>query len=435
MRPSRESLLIQVEKAIRAYCEAFHDFSFQPSQPRIRLHEPTFGAEEIQAAVTCLLETRVTMGWAVKRFEGQFGQHVGLDHAVMVNSGSAANLLAVAALANPNTRDGLRPGDEVIVSALSWSTTVWPIIQLGLTPVIVDCDPKTMNIDPNAVERAIGPRTRAIMPVHVYGNPCDLTALRDLTDRHGLILIEDCCEALGASYEGRMVGSLGRVGTFSFYYSHHMTTMEGGMCVSGDLKLAETMRILRAHGWIRDLQEPEVYQERHPGIDPRFLFVDVGYNMRVTELQGAMGSEQLPRLESMVATRQRNATRLSEALTGLGCFSPQQPQPRGEHSWFGLPLTLTDEAPFTVAALRQYLDKEGIESRPVICGNIAAQPAMALYPHRVVGDLTQATRVMERGLALPCHHAMDPTACDYLIARVEDFVGRTTAGRHNPVRK
>ena len=157
----------------------------------------------------------------------------------MINSGSSANLLAVAALANPATKDGLRPGDEVIVPALSWSTTVWPVIQCGLKPVICDIDPATFNIDPNEIEKAIGPRTRAVMIVPVYGNPCAMDAIVDICKRKNLILIEDCCEALGAYYDGKPVGKFGRVGTFSFYFSHHLTTLEGGITVTDDFDLAE----------------------------------------------------------------------------------------------------------------------------------------------------------------------------------------------------
>src|SRR5471032_3321301 len=178
------------------------------------------------------------MGPKVKKFEEMFCTEFGWTEGVMNNSGSSANLLAVAALANPVTEDGLRPGDEVIVPARSWSATVWPVIQCGLKPVIVDIDPVTFNIDPNEIERAIGPKTRAIMLVHVYGNPCDMNAISGICDKHNLILIEDCCEALGAYYNGTPVGKFGAVGTFSFYFSHHMTTLEGGICVTESFELA-----------------------------------------------------------------------------------------------------------------------------------------------------------------------------------------------------
>ena len=255
----------------------------------VRLHEPTFGADEIFAATETLLSTWVTMGRQVRAFEAAFTGAHGFAEGVMNNSGSSANLLAIAALANPTTLDRLKPGDEVIVSAVSWSTTVWPLIQHGLVPVIVDIDQDTLNIDPGEIERAIGPRTRAVMPVHVYGNPCDMDALGDICHRHDLVLIEDCCEALGASYKGVPVGGFGRVATFSFYFSHHMTTLEGGITIAQRADDAELMRILRAHGWIREVEDQERWRQRYPNIHPRFLFVNLGYNLRATELQGAMG--------------------------------------------------------------------------------------------------------------------------------------------------
>ena len=255
--PDKDALRAAVFKAVEDYCAADFGYSFDPKNPIVRLHEPTFSAGEINAALECLLSTYVTMGPKVKKFEEVFCSTFGWTDGVMNNSGSSANLLAVAALANPATKDGLKPGDEVIVPALSWSTTVWPVIQCGLVPVIVDIDPATFNIDPNEIEKAIGPKTRAVMIVPVYGNPCAMDAIVDICKRRNLILIEDCCEALGAYYDGKAVGKFGRVGTFSFYFSHHLTTLEGGITVTDDFELAELMRILRAHGWVREVKDRE----------------------------------------------------------------------------------------------------------------------------------------------------------------------------------
>ncbi len=248
-----------IHESVEEYCIEAHNFEFNPAAPVVRLHEPTFSADEINAAIDVLLSTRVTMGAKVKAFEKEFAAFYNYGSGVMNNSGSSANLLGIAALANPATPDGFRKGDEVIVPALSWSTTVWPLIQSGLIPVVVDIDPVTLNIDPNEIERAIGPKTRGIMPVHVYGNPCDMNAINDICKRSNLILVEDCCEALGAFYDNIPVGKFGRLGTFSFYFSHHMTTLEGGICVTDDFQLAELLGILRAHGWFRELEVPKHY--------------------------------------------------------------------------------------------------------------------------------------------------------------------------------
>jgi CDP-6-deoxy-D-xylo-4-hexulose-3-dehydrase len=420
---TKDPLLDDVHAAIEAYCAAHHDFRFKPNDPIVRLHEPTFSGDEIKAAIDVLLSTRVTMGPKVKAFEREYAQAFGFKHALMNNSGSSANLLAVAALANPATPDPLRPGDEVIVPALSWSTTIWPLVQCGLKPVFVDIDPLTLNLDPNEVERAISPRTRAVMLVHVYGNPCDMSALADICKRHNLQLIEDCCEALGAYYDGMPVGGFGRVGTFSFYFSHHMTTLEGGMCVTADFEYAEVMRALRAHGWTRELEDRERYLSRYPEIDPRFLFVNVGYNLRPTELQGAFGSTQLPKLAGFVEQRRANTAAWRNSLDRWSEYFLFQTETRnGRSSCFGFPMTVKSGAPFEVREFMDFLNKAAIETRPIIAGNIAVQPAMKLLEHRVVGELRHSTQVMRGGVTFGNHQAIDATARDYVTGQVHAFM-------------
>jgi CDP-4-dehydro-6-deoxyglucose reductase, E1 len=412
---SREQLLNHIHESVAAYCKAEHGFSFDAKSPIVRLHEPTFGAEEINAAIDCMVTTQVTMGKKVKAFEREFADKYHFAHGVMNNSGSSANLLAVAAVANPETKDGLKPGDEVIVPALSWSTTVWPLVQLGLVPVIVDIDPATLNIDPQQIERAIGPKTRGLMIVPVYGNPCAMDAIVDICKRRSLLLIEDCCEALGAFYDGKPVGKFGRVATFSFYFSHHMTTLEGGICVTDDFELAEMMRILRAHGWIREVEDKKRWTNRYPEIHERFLFVNLGYNLRATELQGAMGSVQLPKLDGYVQKRRDNAAWFRRTLGQFGdVMDFQEETPKGLHSWFGFPITIRENARFDVQELMAALEAAHIETRPIICGNIARQPAMKLYPHRTVGDLRHANTVMDRSFSFGIHQDVGDAAREYI---------------------
>jgi len=360
--------------------------------------------------------TNVTAGAKVREFESHFG-----PGAVMVNSGSSANLLAIAALCNPVT-PYFEPGDEVIVSALSWSTTVWPLVQHGLIPKIVDIDPLTLNMDPAEVEKAIGPRTRAIMPVHVYGNPCDMHALRKHR-RAGRRLIEDCCEALGATYRGIDVGLFGDLATFSFYFSHHITTLEGGMVIPRSPEMTDLLRILRAHGWTRDLDDDTAYRDKNRDIDPRFLFVNAGYNLRSTEVSAAIGLVQLPKLAGFVDARRAAAGRLAEGFRRYGHFlSIQNETPGGRSSWFGFPVIVSDDAPFKAKALRQHFERHGIETRAVICGNIARQPGMRLWPHITVGRLPHADRVMRNGFSLPCHQAMDEAACQRVTGALDEFM-------------
>ena len=382
---------------------------------RVKLHEPTFGEDEIAAVVDVLRSTRVTSGAKVREMERHFG-----SHAVMCNSGSSANLLAVAALRNPVTDQRLRQGDEVVVSALSWATTVWPLVQHGLIPVIVDIDPETLNIDPAQVGAAIGPNTRAIMPVHVYGNPCDMASIRAIADERNLWMIEDCCEALGSEYDPETVGDFR---TYSFYFSHHITTLEGGMVVAANAEHAELMRILRAHGWTRDLEKPSIHHERHPDIDPRFLFVNAGYNLRASEIAAAMGLVQMGKLPGFVKTRRDIASRLANVVGYYPEHLAVQRETRaGASSWFGFPIIVREAAPFDAAALREYLERHSIETRSLICGNIARQPGMQLWPHRVAGDLKHADHVMHSGFSIGCHQGMTPESVDHVAAVLDEFM-------------
>jgi CDP-6-deoxy-D-xylo-4-hexulose-3-dehydrase len=421
--PNKDALRAAVFKAVEDYCAAGFGYKFDPKNPIVRLHEPTFAAEEINAALDCMLSTKVTMGPKVRSFEETFAAHFGWKYGLMNNSGSSANLLAVAAIANPACEDGLKPGDEVIVPALSWSTTVWPLIQCGLVPVIVDIDPATFNIDPNEIERAIGPRTRGVMIVPVYGNPCAMDAIVDVCRRHKLVLIEDCCEALGAYYDGRPVGKFGRVATFSFYFSHHMTTLEGGMCVSDEFEFTELMRILRAHGWVREVDDKQRWYDKFPNIDKRFLFVNVGYNLRPTELQGAMGLVQLPKLASFVDRRRENAAWFRRELAQYGDFFDfQEETPKGRHSWFGFPMRVKSSAPFKVVELTNALNAAHVETRPIIAGNIARQPALKMYAHRVAGDLKHSNAVMDGAFSFGNHQDVDAGARSYVAEQVRIFL-------------
>jgi CDP-6-deoxy-D-xylo-4-hexulose-3-dehydrase len=396
---------------------------FDPKRPAVRLHEATFGAPEIWAALECLLRTEVTMGPRVRAFERRYAAKYRFGGAVLVNSGSSANLLAVSALTNPRLPGGLRPGDEVIVPALSWSTTYWPLVQRGLVPVVVDIDPATWNIDPDRAARAVGRRTRGLMLVHLYGNPCDMKAIGDLCRRRSLVLIEDCCEAMGARFGGRPVGAFGAAGTFSFYYSHHITTLEGGMCVTGDPALLELMRILRAHGWVRETADPASYGRRHPTIPLKFLFVNEGYNLRATEPQAAFGSVQLGRLDGFIRARRANAAYWRRALAEFDdVLQLQADQPGGFNSCFGFPMAVRRGAPFTAGELTAHLRAGGIETRPINVGNIVLQPAMRLWKHRSVGPHRVADDLKDRSFTFGNHQDVGPEARAYVAGRIAAFV-------------
>ena len=427
---TKEIMLQKIKTDIQEYCDTFFDFEFKKDQPIVRLHEPTTSGDEIFAAVETMLSTYTTMGKKVRAFENQYAAYNGTQYGVMSNSGSSANLLAVAALANPVTPNHLKAGDEVIVPALSWSTTIWPLVQHNLVPVFVDCDLDDFNLDLNKLEQAIGPKTRAIKLVHVYGNPCNMDAIMSLAKKHNLFVIEDCCEAMGAKFDGKPVGSFGDVGNFSFFFSHHISTLEGGISVTNNFALTETMRILRAHGWSREADEHKKYVEKYPDIDPRFIFINQGYNLRPTEVNAAMGQHQLPKLDAFIDNRRETAEFYLKTFAKYEeFFRFQQETPKGKHVWFGFAITLKDNTPFTVKDITTFIQKNNIETRPVIAGNMARHPAFDMYEHRISGNLDAADTIMKKGFALACHHAVDKNAREYVAHVIDTFMANYTSNQ------
>lgn len=412
----------KIKSYIESYVKENFKFSFDKENPRVRLHECTYSSEEISEALDCLLSTNVTMGQKVREFEMECAQYFGSKHAVMVNSGSSANLLALAALANPAYSRYLKPGDEVIVPALSWSTTVWPIIQLNLVPVIVDIDLDTLNVSMDSIRNAITPRTRAIMPVHVYGNSCDIDGLQQICDEYDLLLIEDSCESMGAKYKEKSVGTFGEIGTFSLYYSHHITCLEGGLCLTDSDEILDLLRILRSHGWTRDCIDPESYNSKYPDIDPRFLFVNLGYNLRPTELQAAMACVQLGKLENFVNQRRLNANYIRNKFSEFESFIDIPIEtPSSRHSWFGCPMLLKPNLSFGRNDLFSALRCANIEVRPLIAGNIAKQPALKYYEHQVSPKLDNSDYVMYHGFTFGNHHLTNENSFDYVFDVMSAF--------------
>jgi len=394
---------------------------------KVPLNTSTVDAAEIAAAKAVLDSGHFTMGQQCRTFEENFAAFLGVPHAIMVNSGSSANLLAAFALGNPlcpltGGRRRLQAGDEVIVPALTWSTTVWPFVQAGAVPVFVDCDPEALQMQPTAIEAAIGPRTVAIAIVHVLGGAMDIAATRQIADRHGLWLFEDSCESLGVLWDGQQTGSFGDLASFSFYFAHHITTIEGGMVVTADPDIADLLRALRAHGWARHMHSYQEQARANPQIDPRYLFVTTGFNVRPTEINAAIGLVQLQRLAGFNDRRRTIAARLSDGLASMvrrGLLAPMQFDQRCRPAPFGYPVLCrsTDERD----GLRDALEGAGVETRPVICGNLARQPALQQVPHRVSGTLHGADAVMDRGLYWGTHPAMTDGEIGYIIDQVIGF--------------
>ncbi len=395
---------------------------------RIPLSWNTLGADEIGAAKAVLDSGQLTMGERCRAFERAFANYLGVAHAVMVNSGSSANLLAMFALTNPLLPDNgalprrIAPGSEVIVPALTWSTTVWPVLQAGAKPVFVDCDPCTLQASPEVIEAAITPATSAIVAVHVLGGAVDVSAVAAIARQNGLWLIEDTCESLGVEWEGRKVGSYGQIGTFSFFFSHHITTIEGGMVVTNDAGLADLLRAMRAHGWVRAMQSAAEVAARYPQIDPRFLFVTSGFNVRPTEINGAIGLEQLKRLDGFNDNRRKIAQQLDKGFASLeqsGALSLIRYDSRSFPAPFGYTVLCRNHQ--ERQRLVQHLEANGIETRPVICGNLVRQPAFENFDHGVSGSLGGADRVMDCGLYWGTHPFMSEDDTQFIIETVIRF--------------
>jgi CDP-6-deoxy-D-xylo-4-hexulose-3-dehydrase len=394
--------------------ERSRDTAIKSPSTAFPLIEQSFESDEILSMVEVLLSGQLTMAARVREFEQRFAEYSGAPYAVMVNSGSSANLLAVAVATNPMRKKRLVAGDEILVPAVCWSTSVWPLIQAGLKPVMVDVDPNTLNVDVESLRAKITPRTKGLMAVHILGNCAPMDAVLKLVREHNLIVIEDTCEGLGVRWRGKVLGTLGDMGTYSFYFSHHMTTGEGGMVVCQTLEDYDLLKCLRAHGWTRELSNRAEIEAKYTHVDPRFLFVNVGYNLRPMEIQAALGIKQLEKLPTMNRHRVEN-------WHGLGAALKAHPQWRGqlefpvapsgaEPVWFGFPAILAD----TVASisLRDYLaglSEQGVENRPVVSGNFARQPGLALFDCGVEWKAFKgAERVHQRGFFIGSHAQLLP---------------------------
>jgi CDP-4-dehydro-6-deoxyglucose reductase, E1 len=343
----------------------------------------SFDDNEIVAVVDTLLTGQLTMSKKVKEFETQFAKYLGSPFAVMVNSGSSANLLAFAAATNPLRKKYLKKGDQVLIPAVCWSTSVWPIIQMGLEPVFVDVNPDTLNMNLEDFESKITSKTKGVMSVHILGNAAPMTAFIDLCKKHDLIVIEDTCESLGSKANGKFLGTIGNFGAYSFYYSHHITTGEGGMVTCKTQEDYDLLKCLRAHGWSRELSNRKELEEKYSDVDPRFLFVNLGYNFRPMEVQAAFGILQIDRLQSMNKNRNANRDNLIKALKKHPKWNNQflfSSSPENvEAAWFGFPCMLNSKIASRKKDYLDYLSSKGVENRPIVSGNFARQPALKLF--------------------------------------------------------
>lgn len=393
-----------------------------------------YGESDMRSLVDASLDFWLTTGRFNDVFEAKLGAFLGVRHALTTNSGSSANLLALSALTSPHLRQrALKPGDEVITCATGFPTTVNPALQYGLVPVFVDTDIPTYNIRPDMIEAAVSDKTRAIMVAHTLGNPFDLGEVMRVAKKHNLWVIEDCCDALGATYGGKMVGTFGDIGTLSFYPAHHITMGEGGAVFTNRLllnRLIESMRDWGRDCWCQPGKDNTCGKrfghklgDLPRGYDHKYTYSHCGYNLKITDMQAAVGVTQLDRLEGFVADRRRNFELLTQALKPYeDVFILPRATPNSDPSWFGYVLTIRKGAPFTRDALVRHLDAHRIGTRLLFGGNLIRQPYMRERNYRVVGDLTNADIVTEDTFWIGLYPGLGEDHIGYMAEVIGDFL-------------
>ncbi len=393
------------------------------------------GAGELRNMVEASLDGWLTTGRFNAEFEKRLAAFIGVKHLITVNSGSSANLVAFSVLTSPRLGErAIRKGDEVIGVAAGFPTTVNPILQFGAVPVFVDVDPLTHNIDASKVEAAISPKTRAIMLAHSLGNPFNIDVITAVCKKHGLWLVEDCCDALGSRYRDQNVGTFGDIGTLSFYPAHHITMGEGGAVFTDndELKIiAESFR-----DWGRDCYcQPgkdntcgkrfcQKLGELPEGYDHKYTYSHLGYNLKITDMQAACGLAQLERAPEFIAARRRNFAFLKERLRDCEEFvNLPVATEHSDPSWFGFPITLKDNAPVSRVDLLTYLDQNKVGTRLLFAGNLTRQPYMLGANYRVSGDLTNTDRVMNDTFWIGVQPSLTEEMLEFAAAKIESYLG------------
>ena len=408
--------------------------AFVPGTSAVPVSGKVYGASDMQALVDSSLDFWLTTGRFNAAFEERIAARLGVRHALTTNSGSSANLLALSSLTSHYLRgDALKPGDEVITVATGFPTTVNPALQYGLVPVFVDVDIPTYNIAPAMIEAAVSSRTRAIMIAHTLGNPFDLGEVMRVAEKHNLWVIEDCCDALGATYRGQGVGTFGHIGTLSFYPAHHITMGEGGAVFTDKPRLKRVIESMR--DWGRDCWcAPGVDNtcgkrfcrklgDLPMGYDHKYTYSHCGYNLKITDMQAAVGLAQLDRLEGFIFARQRNFDLLTEMLKRHeDVFILPEATPDSQPSWFGYPITLREGSPFGREALIRHLDEHRIGTRLLFGGNLIRQPYMRGRDYRVVGQLTNADIVTERTFWIGLYPGLGESHLQFVTETISNFI-------------
>jgi CDP-6-deoxy-D-xylo-4-hexulose-3-dehydrase len=433
----------EILQLVDAYCgAAFPEQPFLPGATAVPVSGRVFDAREVQALVSSALDFWLTAGPYAATFEREFARRFGVRSALLVNSGSSANLLALSCLTSPSLgADRLLPGDEVLTVACGFPTTVNPIVQNQLVPVFVDVELPTYNVNVSELEAAVGPKTRAIMIAHTLGNPFNLEAVTRLARKHDLYLIEDCCDAVGATYEGVSVGTFGDLATTSFYPAHHITMGEGGAVLVDSPKLKRLVESFRDWGrdcWC-DPGKDNTCGKRFDwqlgdlpcGYDHKYTYSHIGYNLKATDLQAAIGVAQLGKLDGFIAARRQNFARLHAELSELEeFFILPQATPCSQPSWFGFPLSVRADAPFSRDELTRWLDARRVATRLMFGGNLLRQPAYEGVARRQIGELGVSDFIAKSSFWLGVFPGLSPSMLSYSLEAIHGFVKeRSSRGR------
>lgn len=437
-----EKLRGEILDLVEEYAKSAHgEQPFVAGQSPIHVSGKVYGPSEMRALVDASLDFWLTTGRYNDMFEKRLASVFGLRYALTTNSGSSANLLALSSLTSPLLgKQALRPGDEVLTVAAGFPTTVNPSLINGLVPVFVDIDIPTYNVSPSKLAEAVGPKTRAIMIAHTLGNPFDLGEVTRIAKEHDLWLVEDCCDALGSTYQGQSVGTFGDVGTLSFYPAHHITMGEGGAVFTNNALLRRALACIR--DWGRDCWcDPGMdntcgkrFKWRlgtlPEGYDHKYTYSHLGYNLKITDMQAAVGFAQLDRLPGFVEARRRNFRRLKEGLSDLQEFLIlPEATPGSDPSWFGFLLTVREDAPFSRNDLTRPLNQQGVATRNLFAGNLTRQPYMIGRNFRIVGDLTNTDRVMNQTFWIGVFPGLTDEHVDFAVERIHRIVDELRSAR------
>ena len=435
---TKQELHDEILRLTEEYCRAERAETppFKPGETPVRYAGRVYDENEVRNLVDAALEFWLTHGTWSRRFEERLAAFLGVRTALFVNSGSSANLLAFMALTSPLLGDRrIRRGDEIITVAAAFPTTVAPAIQFGAVPVFVDVELSTANIDPDQLESALSPRTKAVMLAHTLGNPFRLRAVRDFCDRHGLWLVEDNCDALGSRYEGKYTGTWGDIGTSSFYPPHHMTTGEGGAVYTNDPLLRKIMLSLR--DWGRDCwcasghdntcgcRFTGTFGSLPPGYDHKYVYSHFGYNLKATEMQAAIGCAQLEKLPSFIAARKENFRILRDGLRDCPHLILPEQYPESDPSWFGFLITRADSAPFSRNDMTRRLEERRIQTRNLFAGNLTRHPCFGSLregtDYRITAPLTVTDRIMNDSFWIGLYPGMSREMLDFMIRCIRNI--------------